>query len=122
MKNKEIKEFLVGNMEELKDAVRELNSWNGCMDYLDFYENDEEFFSMMFEGKPMEAVRAAHYGEYNYNDYYVRFNGYGNLESFSEYDLEQELKSNVDEVIENLIEHQTHVSLTDELEELLNAL
>ena len=43
--------------------------------------NDEDFFNLFFEGKPMEAVRAASYGHYNYADDWVWFNAYGNLES-----------------------------------------
>ena len=43
--------------------------------------NDEDFFNLFFEGKPMEAVRAAFYGHYSYADNWVWFNAYGNLES-----------------------------------------
>jgi hypothetical protein len=68
----------------------------------------------------MEAVRAAHYGEYSYNDDYVRFNGYGNLESLSEYDLERELKDNVDEIMDLIEENRSHLYLDPDLEELLD--
>ena len=34
----------------------------------------------------MEAIRATYYGDYNYNDEYVKFNGYGNIDSYSEYE------------------------------------
>jgi len=56
------------------------------------YDNDEEFFNTYFEGKPLEAVRAAHFGDYNFSHDYVKFNGYGNLESFQYFivdDLEE---------------------------------
>ena len=43
--------------------------------------NDEDFFNLFFEGKPMEAVRASFYGKYHYYDDWVWFNAYGNLES-----------------------------------------
>lgn len=32
----------------------------------------------------MEAVRAVHFGEYRYNDEFIKFNGYGNLETFND--------------------------------------
>jgi hypothetical protein len=115
---KAIQELLLENTDMIKDVVRELNSWNGCLDNLDVYENDEEFFDTFFEGKPMEAVRAAQYGDYAYNNDYVRFNGYGNLESLSEYDYEQELKDNLTDIIELLIEHKDNLYLCSELEEL----
>ena len=37
----EIKELLLNDMDTLKDVVRELDGWNGCLDYLKVYENDE---------------------------------------------------------------------------------
>jgi hypothetical protein len=46
------------------------------------HDNDEDFFEMYFENDVIGAVRAASYGEYNFNDKYVKFNGYANLESF----------------------------------------
>lgn len=118
--NKTLKNYLLENSEELKEIVRELNSWNGSLDHLDVYENDEEFFNMMFEGKAMEAVRAAHYGDYNYNHDLVKFDGYGNLESLTYRDYEEELKDSIDEIIEALEENKHNISLSDELEELLN--
>ena len=55
-----------------------------CGDH-DIYSNDEEFFATFFgePGKAMEALRAAHFGDYKYHHDWVRFNGYGNLESMS---------------------------------------
>ena len=40
------------------------------------------FFNTFFDGKVLDAVRAVSYGEYQYSNDYVIFNGYGNLESF----------------------------------------
>lgn len=44
------------------------------------FKNGECFFSEMFSTTD-EAVRAVCYGNYHYIDAYVRFNGYGNLET-----------------------------------------
>ena len=116
--NEKLGQFLGDNIEELKDVVRELNGWDGSLEHLDAHHNDEEFFEVFFHGNPMEAVRASHYGEYEYTDDYVRFNGYGNLESLSEYEYEEELKGEIDDIIELLIEKRSHLHLSDELEEL----
>lgn len=43
---------------------------------------DEEFFDTYFSGKPMEAARACVFGDVNWSHEYVKFNGYGNLETF----------------------------------------
>lgn len=90
----------------LKELVSNINGWDGSFDDLEVHEFDESFFDMMFEGSPMEAVRAAHFGEIeSWGDEYIRFNGYGNLESLSEYKYDQELADQADEIIERAIEY-----------------
>ena len=117
----EIKGLLLNDLDTLKDAVRELNSWNACLDYLDVYNNDDEFFDMFFEGKPAELARAIYYGDFNYNDEYIKFNGYGNLETFSKYDYEEMLEENIEEITENLIEYAEYISIdSEELDDLLS--
>ena len=117
----EIKGLLLNDFNTLKDAVRELNTWNACRDYLDVYNNDDEFFDMFFEGKPAELARAIYYGDFNYNDEYIKFNGYGNLETFSEYDYEELLEENIEEITENLIEYAEYISIdSEELDDLLS--
>ena len=117
----EIKGLLLNDLDTLKDAVRELNSWNACLDYLDVYNNDDEFFNMFFEGKPAELARAIYYGDFNYNDKYIKFNAYENLESLSEYDYEELLKENIEEITENLIEYAEFISINnEELDDLLS--
>ena len=116
----EIKGLLLNDLNTLKDVVRELNSWNACLDYLDVYNNDEEFFNMFFEGKPAELARAIYYGDFNYNDEYIKFNGYGNLETFSEYEYEELLEENIEEITENLIVYAEYISIdNEELDDLL---
>lgn len=115
-----IKQYLLGDMDMLKDVVRDLNGWDGCLEHLEAYDNDEEFFNVFFEGKPMEAVRASHYGEYEFMDDYVRFNGYGNLESLTEYQYQQELKDEIDNIVDLMIENRSHIHLDGELKELLD--
>ena len=117
----EIKGLLLNDLSTLEEVVRELNSWNACLNYLDVYSNDEEFFEMFFEGNPMEVARAIYYGDYNYNDEYIKFNGYGNLETFSKYDYEELLEENIEEITENLIEYAEYISIdSEELENLLS--
>ena len=117
----EIKGLLLNYLDTLRDVVSELNSWNGCLNYLEVYENDEEFFDMFFEGRPAEVARAIYYGDYNYNDEYVKFNAYENLESLSEYDYEELLEENIEEITENLIEYAEYISIdNEELENLLS--
>ena len=118
MKKEKIREYLLNNEETLLDVVSELNSWNSCLENLDFWENDEDFFNTFFNN-PMEAIRATYYGDYNYNDEYVKFNGYGNIDSYSEYERIEEIKDNIDDIVENLIECYYNIYINEELENLI---
>ena len=91
-------------VEQLELMVREMNAWDGTFENLAVYENDDEFFQIYFESKVMEAVRAVSFGDYNYLDDYVRFNGYGNIESLSEYEWHQELEDEADDIVEQYLE------------------
>ncbi|MEX5585797.1 hypothetical protein, partial [Pseudomonas lurida] len=71
-------------------------------------------------GKPMEAVRAVFYGDYRYTDDYVKFDGYGNLESASEYKVEEELKENIEEIMDALESNFSNLCLSDELTALIS--
>ena len=110
----EIKNYLLNHVDEIGDIIIEINSIDSSLDYLEYYENDEEFFNMFFPNNPMEAVRSSYYGNYNYCDKYVRFNGYGNLESFNDYDLENKYKDYIDDIVKSLIEHYQQISICDD--------
>ena len=110
----EIKNYLLNHVDEIRDIVIEINSIDNSLNYLEYYENDEEFFNTFFYNNPTEAVRSAYYGDYNYCDNYVRFNGYGNLESFNDYDLEKEYKEYIDDIIKSFLEHYQQISICDD--------
>ena len=115
-----IKNCLLGNEEELRSIVQEINNFNGSLDNLNFYENDEDFFNTFFADNPMEVARATFYGDYRYCDQYVRFNGYGNLESFDEYEAMKEIKSYIDDIVTSLLECWEYIDIYNE--ELLTLL
>ena len=120
MLEKKLKEYLLNNVEELRDVVNELNGWNGCLDYLEFFENDEYFFESFYSSmNGLEIARAIYYGDYNYNDDYVRINGYGNLESYTEDETIEKMKDSIDEIVKNLIEeHDGYLYLSDDIKEI----
>lgn len=115
----EIKKFLQENTGELRSVISSINSYDGSFESCDVWENDEEFFDTFFEGKPLEAVRAAQYGDYNYTDDYVKFNGYGNLESLDEWQYDNLLLDHIDEVVDYIINTPENVDLPEEIEEIL---
>lgn len=96
--------------DELKEMVYEVSSWNGMLEDLRYYENDEYFFRDFFGDKVDEAVRAVCYGSYEYMDDLVRFDVYGNLESCSEFEYEAEILDNSKEIIEAYIDEIDNMS------------
>ena len=113
-----IRKYLLNDVEELDCVVREINSWDGSLDWLEAHENDGEFFDTYFDSA-FEAVRSAHYGSYDYSDDLVRFDSYGNLESFSRWEYEDELKDNIDDIIERLLSVYYEIYINEELTELI---
>ena len=85
-------------VDDLKEMLLAINSYDNRLDNLDYEENSWDFFSTYYNGNPYEVARAINYGSYNYNDEYVRIDVYGNLESISEYsfnDLVEEYKEEI---------------------------
>ena len=119
MLEKKLREYLLNDVEELRNVVSEINSWNGCLDWLEFWENDEYFFELFYSGiNGLEIARAIYYGNYRYNEDYVRINAYGNLESYTEYEMIEEMKNSIDEIVENLIKQYNNLDLSDDIQEI----
>jgi len=97
-------EHLKENVDTISEIVSDCNSWNGSLEDYYYWENDEEFFNVFFENRPMEVARACFYGDYKYCDAYVHFNAYGNLDSCEDYEYEDVLKDNVEEILDTFIE------------------
>lgn len=115
----ELKTYLLENTDILKMIVDEINSYNGSLDYLEVYENDEFTINELFYNNPYEAIRSTCYGFYDINDSLIRFNGYGNIESLSDYNYENELKENIDDIIEELLKIYNKIEITNEIVELI---
>ena len=63
---------------------------------------DDEFFETFFSDK-MEVCRATFFGHIeSWNDEYIRFNGYGNLESAATWKVAEE----ADEYVEDIYDHE----------------
>lgn len=95
---------------ELFSVWNEYQSNNGYEDEINY--NDDEFFEIYFS-KAIDAVRAVSYGDYRYTDEYVKFNAYGNLESFDYLDNEIDY----DELAEHILENENDYSYLDGLDD-----
>lgn len=105
MNYKTILEENKDNADLMREIVQEVNSWDSSLDSYEVMEFDDDFFSTYFEGRPEEAARATFFGNIqNWMDDYIRFNGYGNLESLNSYQYEKELEEGADEIISRAVE------------------
>ena len=108
----EIKNQLISD-GNLYDIVRSINSINDHLSDLDYWENEEDFFETFFTAKNDEAVRAAYYGDYTYTDQYVIINAYGNLDTLSDFELQNLLEENIDEIVEELLDIWQEEEISD---------
>ena len=108
-----IKNYLLNHVDEIGGIISDINSIDGSLDYLEYYENNVEFFNTFFYNNPMEAVRSSFYGDYHYCDKYVKFDGYGNLKSVNDYELEKEYKYYIDDITKSLLEHYQEMIICD---------
>ena len=86
-------------VEQLKEMLQEVNGWDGSLgdyDYMEIEQINELFHSV----EPLEILRMAHFGEFDWNDDYFIVNDYGNLESINEFEFEELLKDNQAEITE----------------------
>lgn len=86
-------------IEELKEMVQEVNSYDGSLEEFEYYEM-EQINDLFHDVEPLEILRMAHFGEFSWNDDYFTGNVYGNLDSINESEFEEELTDNEDEIVE----------------------
>lgn len=126
-------EYLKENEEEFNELIEDLDSWNGYlgddryypMDELnDFYSGTEpiELLYRVFYGHDEETWTTdehgeKHYGEFNPNRDYFRYNGYGNLVSADYKDYSGMLDH---WFVEKVIENRNNLYLSDEMERLID--
>lgn len=95
--------YLKENTDTLKDMVNEVWGYNGGLDDYMWYDNDEYFYEDYFTSKD-DVARAVFYGgnDYNYNDNYVRFDAYGNLETTNY--IEDGMINGAEEILDAFLE------------------
>ena len=82
----------------------------------EIYVNDDDFFNTFFQNDVIGAVRATTYGNYSYGHKYVKFNGYGNLESFDFFYVDELIES-PEKIAKFCIEEQNDLNGLIELPE-----
>ena len=111
----EIIDFLKENDDILSEMVHACYMWDSSLDNYYYYAHDEEFYNIFFENRLDELSRAIYYSNnYNYNDCYIRFNAYGNLETASEYELKDAIIDGASEIFENWFNLYSNNSLDND--------
>ena len=98
-----MEKILKSDMHLTMDIVGQLNGLNGSFETYVLY-NMDDFDMVIGEGyTPTELAQRIFFGDFNINDDYFYFNGYGNLESITEYDMEGHFEMIIDEVVDSMI-------------------
>lgn len=114
-----LKSYLLGNLDELKGVVGEINAYNGSLDYLEVYDNNEYTINELFYNNPYEALERCWYGSYNINHSLIKFNGYGNIETLSDDEYEIELKDNIDDILQELLKVFNKIDVSEQIYNLI---
>lgn len=73
-----------------QDKVNLLNEYYDAVNYMDdrIYDFDDYTINELFSN-PWDALRATHFGDTNFTDDYFHFNGYGNIETLSDWKIDE---------------------------------
>ena len=113
-----IKTYFNTNKTELFEIVSQINSYDSSLQHLEFL--DMEDLDMYLDGlTPTDIANKIFFGDFNPNHQYFRFNGYENLESFDQWELNKELFDNIDEIIERIVDLKDEIELPEEIENIL---
>lgn len=84
------------------EKVQALNEHYENLGYDDdmIYSFDEDTINELFSN-PWDALRATHFGDANFTDDYFQFNGYGNIETLSDWKIDEMYNEIETEVVEN---------------------
>lgn len=89
-----LKNWLEENGEDRLTICREINSYDGSMDWADTYDLEE----LASCTDAYELARSIIYGNVTNIENEVRYDGYMNLENVDEYDLEKESADYITEI------------------------
>ena len=107
-----IEKILRSDMHLTMDIVGQLNGLNGSFETYTLYNMDD--FDVIMEGyTPTEVVQRTFFGCFNPNDDYFFFNGYANLESINEWEMEGHFKPIIDEVVDSMLYNYDDLYIDD---------
>lgn len=118
-----VKEILLDDKDTLTSVVNDINSWNGALNYLEFWPLDKYELEVFFGNDLMKLADAICSGKFNSNDDYFTIDDvYGYITTYSEYEMIEELENNIDDIIECLFDEWDNLSkyFSNELIEIMD--
>lgn len=106
--------------DDLAYLIAYINSYDGSFEESTYYDM-EEFDEFMSNYKPMELAQMIHFGDFNPNDDYFRFDGYGNLVSLDWQDIVDDAESLESDIINHLVNYYSGDTPWAELDYLVDA-
>jgi hypothetical protein len=94
----------IENFDMTFELVNIINSYDGSFPEIEYFYNDEEFFGMFFGINTIDAVRAVCFGDYKFEDEFVKYNRCGNLDSANKYEIMNEYNFYKEELADKLID------------------
>lgn len=85
-------------IEELKEMTREVNGYDGSLDYLEFYYM-EEFDELFYSLKPSKIARILQNSDFNINDDYFIID-YDEITSYTKKEVNKEIEEYAEEITE----------------------
>lgn len=87
-------------IEQLKEMVQEVNSWDGSLEEYEYHEM-EQINELLYHVKPLEILRMAHFGNFEWFGEMFKINELGNLDSCSKDYVITELTDNENAIVEH---------------------
>jgi hypothetical protein len=119
MLKEKLENVLLSDIDMIADVVREINSYSGALEFLEVYDMEE--FDYIVEGlSPLEIASKTYYGKLNPNDSYFRYDSYSNFESLSSWEVEDEYRNYISEIVDRMLEVKDNICLSKELQTIMN--
>lgn len=108
------------NGDDLTYLLQHMNGYDGCFEEATYYDM-EEFDEFLSGRTPMEIAQMIFFGDFNPNNDYFRFNGYGNLESADWPDVVAEAEDLESDIIDHLVHYYSGYTPWPDLDDLVYA-
>lgn len=87
-------------------------------DYEQYYNDFDELIELYFDGAPADAARAAYFGNFSLSDDYFTLDVYGNVKSYNEYTLNNQLTMVLEDHLKEIYSLDDYILTYFDLDEI----